>query len=180
TADVAIVLGGAIGQPFPPRVYVDLAGSADRVWHAARLYRQKKVPRIVISAGNIVGGDSVESEASLIAGLLGEWGVPSEAITIEGTSRNTYENAAATKELFGTEGWTSALLVTSAAHMPRAIAVFRKAGLNVTPSPTDVRVVGPLSGTVYDFLPQVGALALTTGAIKEWIGFIVYRMAGWA
>src|SRR5262245_55431935 len=52
-ADVAIVLGGVIGQPLPPRVEIDLSSAADRVLHAARLYRAGKVKRILVCAGNV-------------------------------------------------------------------------------------------------------------------------------
>src|SRR5262252_4176853 len=52
-ADVAIVLGGALGQPLPPRVEVNLSGAAGRVLHASRLYRAGKVKRVLVSAGNI-------------------------------------------------------------------------------------------------------------------------------
>jgi uncharacterized SAM-binding protein YcdF (DUF218 family) len=54
-ADVAIVLGGALGQPLPPRVEVYLSGAAGRVLHASRLYRAGKVKRVLVSAGNILG-----------------------------------------------------------------------------------------------------------------------------
>jgi len=70
--------------------------------------------------------------------------------------------------------------VTSASHMPRALAVFRLAGLPVEPSPTDFRVRHPLFDGIFDFLPDPAALGRTTAAIREMIGLAVYRMRGWA
>ena len=62
--------------------------------------------------------------------------------------------------------------------MPRALAVFRKAGLRVIPATTDVQIVdGPL--TILDWLPVAAALAMTTSAAKEWIGFGAYRWLGY-
>ena len=71
------------------------------------------------------------------------------------------------------------LLVTSATHMPRAIASFRKSGLDVAPWPADVRGGYPPT-SVFDFLPDANALEMTTAAIKEWLGLAVYRLRGWA
>src|SRR5215475_10089654 len=51
TAEVAIVLGGAVGQPLPPRVEAGLSAASDRVLHAARLYKAGKVKRILVTAG---------------------------------------------------------------------------------------------------------------------------------
>ena len=64
-------------------------------------------------------------------------------------------------------------LVTSGAHMPRAVAAFRSVGLDVIPAATDIRVVYPLYGSAVDLLPDAGALAQTTDAIKELIGLAV-------
>ena len=79
-----------------------------------------------------------------------------------------------------THAWRTALLVTSGAHMPRALAAFQHAGIDVTPAATDIRVVYPLYSSALDFLPDASALAQTTDAIKEWIGLVAYRAWGWA
>ena len=177
-ADVAIVLGGAVGQPLPPRVEVGLSETTDRVLHTARLYKAGKVKRILVTAGNIPWLSAVEPEAELIKDLLIEWDVPAEAIELKGESRNTYENALEVEEVWQKQGFKSALLVTSAAHMPRAMATFRHAGLPVIASTADVHIVeapDPLA-----LLPNSSALVGTTNAIKEWIGLLTYRLRGWA
>jgi uncharacterized SAM-binding protein YcdF (DUF218 family) len=173
-AEVAIVLGGAIAQPLPPRAVADLTGASDRVLHAARLYKAGKARRILVSAGNLPWLGSVKPEAELIRELLIEWGVPLSAIEIAGGSRNTFENALEIKEIWSRSGFKSALLVTSAAHMPRAMAVFRRAGLPVIACTTDVRAV-ELSSSILHWLPNAADLAVTTEAMKEWIGYWTYR-----
>jgi len=178
-ADVAIVLGGAVGQPLPPRVSSDLSDAADRVLHAARLYRAGKVKRILITAGNLPWLSAVKPEAELIQELLIEWGVPEGAIEIAGASRNTYENALEARDIWSKERFSSGLLVTSAAHMPRAMAVFRHAGVPVVASTTDVHVVGKFPVFPFGLLPDVGALGTTTEAIKEWLGYWAYRARGY-
>ena len=178
-ADVAIVLGGVVGQPLPPRVDSDLSGAADRVLHAARLYRAGKVKRILVSAGNLPWLPGVKPEAELIKELLVEWGVPEGAIEIAGASRNTYENALEIKGIWSKEQFSSGLLVTSAAHMPRAMAVFRHAGIPVVASTTDVQVIDDVPVFPFAWLPDVAALGATTEAMKEWLGYWVYRARGY-
>ena len=179
TADVAIVLGGAIGQPLPPRKELDLSSAADRVLHAARLYKAGKVRRVLVAAGNVPWLPAVKTEAELIAELLVTWGVPANDIEIAGQSRNTFENALEIVEMRRTRPFASALLVTSASHMPRALAVFRRAGLPVTPATTDVEVVDEPSSNPLRWLPDAGALAMTTTAVREWVGYLAYRLRGY-
>lgn len=130
---------------------------------------------IVVSGGNLPWHAGASPEAELAADLLVELGVPSSAIIVEVQSRNTYENAVNTAAIFEERGWTSGLLVTSAVHMPRALATFRKARLDLVPVSTDVQVRFPLYDTVLDFLPDAEALEQTTSAMKEIIGSAVYR-----
>ena len=126
-ADVAILLGGMIKSTSDDGL-PSLGVGSDRALHAARLYRAGRVRYILISAGNLPWRQARVPEAEQIAYLLKEWGVPSEALLIEGQSRNTFENAARSKPIWDAYGFHSGLLVTSASHMPRALAVFRQAG----------------------------------------------------
>jgi uncharacterized SAM-binding protein YcdF (DUF218 family) len=78
----------------------------------------------------------------------------------------------------------SYLLVTSARHMPRSMAIFRKLGLSVIAAPTDFQVThvdenAGFLGFVLELLPGVDGLEQTTNALKEWIGFVTYRLRGW-
>ena len=69
--------------------------------------------------------------------------------------------------------------MTSAAHMTRALAVFRSLGLRATPAPTDYRTGGLIdysNPTIW--LPDVGALSATSAALKEYLGILVYWVRG--
>jgi uncharacterized SAM-binding protein YcdF (DUF218 family) len=178
-ADAIIVLGGIVRQPRPPRVAPDLSDSADRIVEALRLYRAGKAPVIVISAGNLPWRAAAAPEAELIAMLLVEFGAPRSALVLDSGSRNTRENALNTAALFRSRGWRTGLLVTSAAHMPRALAVFRKVGLEVVPIATDIRAPYATRAGFLGFLPNADALAKTTFGLKELIGLSVYRIRGW-
>ena len=178
-ADVAIVLGGAIYSPSPPRQDPELGEAADRVWHAARLYRAGHVKRIIVVGGNLPWWPGGEPEAALIQKLLVELGVPATAIQTGDTSRNTFEKAIEARALMKEQPFAAGLLVTSAWHMPRALAVFKKAGLPVVPAPCDYRSGDGRSGTLLDWVPNAQALAITSTALREWIGYHVYRWRGW-
>jgi uncharacterized SAM-binding protein YcdF (DUF218 family) len=177
-ADAIVVLGGAVGAPKPPRVHPDLNDSSDRVWHAARLYRADKAPLIIASGGTVPWNDQRFREAPVMQRLLVSWGVPADSVLLESSSANTYGNARFTAELADERGLDRVLLVTSAFHMRRALATFRSAGLNVVPAATDYQVAEG-SMTLLDLLPDAGALAGSTTAIREYVGYWVYDWRGW-
>ncbi|RCX32231.1 YdcF family protein [Thioalbus denitrificans] len=178
-ADAIVILGGALEGVQPPRLVPDLGEAADRVLHAARLYRAGKAPRIVVSGGNLPWDASVASEAEAIRGLLMEWGVPETAVLIEPGSRTTRENAILTRELLEREGLDRVLLVTSAFHMPRALGAFRAVGIEAVPSATDYRASQASSATLLDYLPDAKSLYRSSVAVKEYLGYRYYRLRGW-
>ena len=174
-----VVLGGALGAVLPPRVEFDMNEAVDRIYKAAALYRAGKSPVVIVTGGNQPWSESKMSEADLMRDLLIEWGVPGEAILLEGSSQNTRENALYSKNIMDSISCEDALLVTSAAHMPRAAAAFRSVGLTVTPVSTDVRAPKQVIPILISFLPSADALAMTSSAIREWLGQKVYAWKGW-
>ena len=180
TADVAIILGGIVGQPVPPRVEPDLGDPVDRIVEAWRLFRAGKVRSILVVGGNLPWGAATEPEAVLIKQFLLELGVPESAIAIETSSRNTYENAHNAAAILAANDWRSILLVTSGMHMPRAVATFARSRIKVVPVPTDLHSHSQIAASVLDFLPDAQALAETSLAMKEVIGLLYYRLRGWA
>ena len=156
-SDAVILLGG---------VGLDFDNPANRIMHALQIYRAGKAPLIVYSGGN--------------ADPLFELGVPRAALILDTESRNTRENAVNTAAIFKARGWRSGILVTSAAHMPRALAAFQRVGLSVVPATTGVRA-GPTQFDGHlDLQMDNEALRRTTEAIKEIVGLLVYRFLGWA
>lgn len=177
-AEAAILLGGAVGPVGQPPTE-NLTGASDRVLRAARLFRAGKVEKILVSGGRLPWLGETRPESEAIRDLLIEWGVAPEAILLESSSLNTWQNARQTALLVREQGWQRMLLITSASHMPRALASFRKAGLRVIPSPTDYATVQPPVLDALDFLPDAGALAQSSRMLHEWIGTFYYRWRGW-
>ncbi|MDB5561284.1 MAG: hypothetical protein JWN11_702 [Hyphomicrobiales bacterium] len=180
TADVIVLLGGATAGALPPRQDPDLNEHADRLMHAADLYKAGKSKFIIASGGNWRHPGSDHSEAQDMRDVLMRFGVPSEAILMEPNSRDTNENAAFSATLMQQQHFATALLVTSGTHMPRSMAVFRHAGLDVTASATDIIDAGTVDWLPLDWLPDPGALVHTSEALRELIGTAYYRLRGWA
>jgi uncharacterized SAM-binding protein YcdF (DUF218 family) len=94
--EAIVVLGGGVRPAVPPlQPDPDLGSAADRVWLAARLYRQGLAPKIIVSGGNILaqyGGVPASSEAAGMIRFLTDLGVPESAIVSEAQSINTLDN----------------------------------------------------------------------------------------
>ncbi len=177
--DAIIVLGGALSPPLPPRTSTDLSGAADRILHGVRLYRAGKAATIVLSGGNVFPQPGFEAESFYTAQLMEEWGVPRSAIVIERRSRNTYENAVYSKAIMREKGFEKVLLVTSALHMPRALAVFRSAGIDAIAAPTDYNIVKRNQPWILEWFPTLSAMDALTDVFREHLGILVYRYRGW-
>lgn len=174
-ADAIVILGGALGGARPPeRPGFDLGGAADRVWHAAALFKAGKAPVVLVSGGNQPGADGMQVEAEAIRSMLWTLGVPAAAVRLEGLSRNTAENAQQSLGLIREVRAKRVLLVTSAMHMPRALRTFQAAlggsGVTVLPASTDVEALPDTLHPLGRWLPDADSLALSTRALKEYLG----------
>lgn len=181
-AQAIVVLGGSIAFPNSHHRDIELTDSSDRILQAARLYKAQKAPTVLMSGGNIdfLGGSDLLPESQLMAQLAEEFGVPKEAMLTETTSRNTYENAKNSWVVLQPKGIKQILLVTSAFHMPRSVAIFRKVGFTVIPATTDFRSGDENIDWILATLPSAEALDNSTLVLKEWIGLLTYRLRGWA
>lgn len=181
-ASAIVVLGGAGVPGIPPRSYPETNAFADRIFHGARLYRLGQAPIMVVTGGKIPFlKDSPVSEASINAALLGEMlGVGGDTLLLADSSRNTREDALYVKSLLERRDIPKdILLVTSAAHMPRAAAVFRKQGFTVHEAPTDFHADASFDFKLFNFLPREGCLYECWYALHEYYGLAAYRVFGW-
>ncbi len=203
TVEAIVVLGGATRPQSPPRPWIEVLESGDRVLYGVKLYQSGAAPLILFSGGRLswkegrkssATGQSATataqgspSEAKDMADIAQAMGVPPQAILLENESLNTYENAVETAKILKQQQINRILLVTSAIHMPRSMAIFKKQGFDVTAAPTDywvseeslAEMQGISSATFLNVLPDTEALHLFTRALKEYIGMGVYRAKGW-
>lgn len=177
SADVIMVLGGNTqanrANWFEP---YNRATATDRVDRAQNLFLAGKAPRILLSGGALEGR---VSEAQGMAKVLKLRGIPDSALILENESRNTYENIRLSQPMLGQLGKPKVLVVTSALHMPRAMAVFESMGINAVPASVAPQIVPPDDYTLYPWLPHTRSLEASRSIIKEYFGLFGYWIRGW-
>jgi uncharacterized SAM-binding protein YcdF (DUF218 family) len=187
-ADAVVVLGGAVRPQAAPRPWIDLTEAGDRPIYGAQLYLQGKAPLIILSGGRIEWkGGGLASESADMAKLVEALGVPARVILQDPTSLTTRENAVNVKKIMQQRDVQKILLVTSAVHMPRSMAIFKKIGIEAIAAPTDFLVSNQeLSepqttpeAFILNLFPDAGNLERFTRAIKEYFGLMIYRLRGW-
>lgn len=176
--DGIIVLGGAITPEVSAfRNAVALNEAAERITVAAELARRYPNARIVYSGGSNALVFEGAIEAPFAVRELEALGVAHDRITAEEQSRNTIENAVYSRLVAQPKPGERWLLVTSAFHMPRAMAAFRAAGFAVEACPVDWRTRGSLDAARF-FGSLSEGLARTDAAVHEWVGLVAYRITG--
>jgi uncharacterized SAM-binding protein YcdF (DUF218 family) len=175
--DAVVVLGGMVDAA-ASRASGDaeLTEEADRLVRAYELVRAGRARNVLVSGGLVAPRAGDVAEADRLAAKLAQWGIPPGQIAVEATSRNTRENAIEVGRVAAARGWRTLLLVTSAAHAPRALGCFRAVGLAPDVLPVDFRAG---DGAGRGVLPRAGALAESTVALRELFGRLVYRIAGY-
>jgi uncharacterized SAM-binding protein YcdF (DUF218 family) len=173
-----IVLGGAIDTLVSStREEIALNEAGERLTETSALAWRFPAARIVFSGGDGALRYTSTSEAIVAKRFFTRIGIDPERILLEGKSRTTSENAAFTKALVNPGPGERWLLVTSAFHMPRAMACFKAAGFDLTPWPVDFRTRGLEDLMRFPSQPSDGWRRLDL-AVKEWIGLLAYRLAG--
>jgi len=178
---LGIVLTGATIPLLKPDDRVYFQRGADRVTHTVQLYKLGLLKKILISGGTgkLTGDDEPEADKFRKAMIL--MGVSAEDIWIENETRNTYESAAKVKPMLDSLQFRSedCLLITSAFHMRRSLACYRKVGLNIEPFTTDFYGHPRFFYPDGLFIPKIDAMLIWHKLIKEWVGMIAYKMAGY-
>lgn len=177
-ADAIVALGGTVPPTIPPRYEAEETGGA-RLLQAARLFRLGRAPYIVVAGGlRYKLPDGTErSEADDMTDVFLGMGIPRSALVLEDQSRNTYENAVNTAKILQERKAKTVLLVTSATHMKRAMALFEKQGVEAIAVPTCISSMDQAVG-VKQLLPTPSGVGKTTIAVKELAGHFVYWLVG--
>jgi uncharacterized SAM-binding protein YcdF (DUF218 family) len=170
-----IILGGLAG--YDEELHQGFFSQAsDRFIQTARLYHLGHIRKIIVTGGNaIFVKESGYNEADFIAKNLRDLHIPASDILVEKLSRNTIENARFSKKIMDSVHSSGpSLLITSAVHMPRALKIFTKQGIDVEPYPCNYRVL-PVDAefTWRSLIPSHDALAKWNILLKEWMGNLV-------
>ncbi len=137
-----------------------------RLLEGVRLHHQLPGSRLILSGGAVFQ-DVPESETLAKTALL--MGVSDNDVMKENKSLDTADQA---KFISRSVGHNRFILVTSAIHMPRSIALFRKFGMDPIPAPTDYIIVKQSRFHPGMFFPDSGSLGKMEAAIHEYLGLI--------
>ncbi len=155
--------------------------SADRLFQILPLVGNKQIEKIIITSGSGSIAHPEEKEAAILKKYLVKCGYADSSIITENESRNTRENALFTKHLMDSlQIKDSALFITSAFHLRRAIGCFNRAGITkIIPYPAD-RYSGPRKYELDHLLiPNPSALEESTLLLHEIMGWLVYKIKGY-
>jgi uncharacterized SAM-binding protein YcdF (DUF218 family) len=181
-SDAAIVLGGLSDGATDNPEHLEFNRAAERITEAVDLWRKGRVTKLLITSGS---GDLMRPEAAEAPGLA-QWardaGVPDEALIVESRSRNTLENATLSLPLAEAADLHSFVLVTSAVHMPRSAAIFRKAGYasdgrTLALWPVDSQNDNPKFP--FNAVADPSSLSTVQAVLKEMVGYVVYAVRGY-
>ncbi|HAK77447.1 MAG TPA: hypothetical protein DCM71_11170 [Runella sp.] len=119
------------------------------------------------------------SENDGIRQYLIDSGVPAEDIIQEPMARNTRDNAAYTAKILKEQLETNkCVVITSAFHTPRALGCFRKAGVEVVPSPAHF-LQENYDIWIDKFFPSEEALVAFYFVWHEMVGYTIYKVMGY-
>ncbi len=100
-------------------------------------------------------------------------GVPAELILVLDGPLDTAQEARAVRETLG--GGSPLILVTSAAHMPRAMRHFQAVGLDPIPAPTQYLTGRGRPTSLLGWLPSSQSLRKSETAWHEYLGLLAWR-----
>jgi uncharacterized SAM-binding protein YcdF (DUF218 family) len=141
-----------------------------RLTESVRLLRQLPAARLIVSGGGVGGSAASAHGYALAAGALG---VPISQIVVIDSPRDTRAEITAIHNIVGD---APVLLVTSAAHMVRAMAYCGRAGLHAVPAPTGNLTRVRWSWTLSALVPSGRSLHKTEIALHEYFGLLAMKL----
>jgi uncharacterized SAM-binding protein YcdF (DUF218 family) len=173
--DGILVLGGGLDTPIlrsRGAVGADIAIARDvSAYEVARRYPNA---RVVFTGGSWDPKGGEDSESIAAAHVFRQMGLDPRRLTLEGRSRNTWENFQFSKEIAKPKPGDVWVLATSAYHLPRAMRIAKRVGWRMVPWPTDYLTA---RNTHYNFSDIPKNLDRTDRAVHEWIGYLGYRLS---
>jgi len=178
-ADAVVVLSGMLRDAPGVPAGEEWMDGVDRFDAGVEMVRAGKAPLLVFTGGWLPWYPDARPEGEVLREKAVALGIARDRIAVTGKVPNTAGEAEAVSALLMGRGRAerrpSIILVTSAFHMRRSRLLFTRAGLSVTPFPVDFRTSSaPLS--FMHLLPAGGSIENTETAIREFYGYLYYRL----
>lgn len=171
---LVVVLGG--GHLYDPEVPITSQinyYSLVRLIEGIRIYRKIPGSKLLLSGGRGFG-DAIP-DSLIMANLAREIGIDANDIIVETNSRDTEDQADLIKPIVNNDPF---ILVTSASHMPRSMALFKRLGMNPIPAPTGHQVKRCQGLSPGSFFPGAAGIVRLEGAFYEYMGIAWLRLRG--
>jgi uncharacterized SAM-binding protein YcdF (DUF218 family) len=166
-----VVLGGGHNSSRPAGSQLS-SSSLARVTEAVRIYRLQPGIKMILSGGAVF--DPLPN-AEAMASTARIFGVKEGDIVLESESMDTEAEARLLAPILKNEPF---YLVTSAVHMPRSMALFKKQKLNPIPAPADYAFKSDNSPFPLRTLPNANAFQQSERALREYMGMTWSRLRG--
>jgi uncharacterized SAM-binding protein YcdF (DUF218 family) len=178
--DAVVMLGGAHAYSHRELLNFGTGEATDRILTAVELIRLRRARVLVLGGAKYRWRGQVRPDSELIAGWMRAWKMPVGEIELLGASRDTREEAERAVALARQRGWRRVLLVSSAYHLDRATATFRKLGLEVTPVGCDFLGLSASDGEEQWYVvPRWLGFQLAQYWVHEKAGQMWYWWKGW-
>lgn len=169
-----VVLGSGNGNSEGLSATNQLSSSAlARITEAVRLLRALPAARLIVSGP--ADGPMHPSHATMLTRAAISLGVEPGRILFIDQARDTEDESAAAARIVGTAPFA---LITSAWHLPRAMALFQHAGLAPVPCPADFTAHTGDDFYWGDLFPDLPSMERSTWAIRERLGYLWIWLRG--
>jgi uncharacterized SAM-binding protein YcdF (DUF218 family) len=170
--DAVLVLGGIMSPGKETGLVTEWSEAVERFDAGVEIVQRGKA-RLLLFPGDARGSEGTALQREAL-----ERGVPRDQVMVIGAVGNTADEAEQLKRFAAQRGLKRVLLVTSAWHMPRAMRLFKRAGVEITAFPVDYRALPNRALPYLDWIPNAGALGKTEMALRECYGMAFYAVFG--
>ena len=178
--DAVVILGGGshASENDPFRFGISAAGS--RLVAGLELVRQGRARSLVLGGSLPVSGKPGFVSMAGVQDWIQSWQLVRVSVTNLGVCADTHDEAVQCRNLCNSNNWKRVILVTSALHMARSFAVFKKQGIDVLPVACDFQVFGvPQSSGWWSPFPNQHRFHLLALYLHENFGLLAYSLRGW-
>ncbi len=169
---IVVLGGGHVSDPKLPITSQISKKTLVRLIEGIRHYRKHTDSKLILSGGSVF--DSIPN-AKIMANMAKELGVKEKDIIIEYKSKDTKDEAKFIKLIVNNNCF---ILVTSASHMPRSIAMFEKLGMSPIAAPTEHQIREKQYLNPTSFFPSSANLYQSRSAFYEYLGIVWAKLRG--
>ncbi|MBP8980449.1 MAG: YdcF family protein [Syntrophobacterales bacterium] len=169
TVYIIVLGGGSYDDPRLPASSRLAPESLIRLLEGIRLHNRLPDAKLILSGGAVFQD---VPEAVILAETALLMGARQKDLILESKSLDTAGQA---REISALIGKAPCILVTSAIHMPRSMALFHRRGMTPVPAPTNFLTTRHSRLQPGNFFPNATSLRRAEAAIHEYLGLMALK-----